>query len=686
MRTGVFLCTCGRTIDIDFKKLGKSIGADFVEIHDLLCQETAKTTECFKRNKLDRALVACTSRRQVFEELGQHLQFVNLREHCGWVHDRKEATEKAGLLINAALRYPPSVRKTVVEVGNDVLITGELSSALKIALYLSKAGGCVHVLSAKTSSIEEVFQVIPCGVKLHKGKLKSIEGRIGAFSVNITGNPIDAEKCISCGKCLEACPVRAIRSYQAFTVCEECNSCGKCIDICPVQAIDFNDDTLTIKAGQVLAIGGFSEVAGHQVQSKKGIYVTKAGKNTTETLGLALPSTMRIMANIGSIEQDRLLAVALDGCAAGKSGIAGCKLCESVCEHGAITRIGDKIKFDEISCIGCGACASICPLSLPGMKDDIYSKMEYLLSKSHLSPGILMFTCGGCMPLLDAAGRNKIKYHAVLPLFVPHIAGISEAHILRAFDLGADGVILLGCGKCIQGNEEALRLAGLMLKEFGLDTRLKVIIGDDGIESFVKSAASFSSNLTPGPLRKHELVALKNTSKRRIMLDLLSGFAARTGITPSTIIEDAEFPFASISINSKCTVCGACTSMCPAGALKRENGIIRFIYGYCIACGLCEKACPEEALKMRRVLDLAKLIEAGPETVFESELMTCALCRKPYMTTAAFDRIAGSLITNIRDDIQPQEQVELIRSQIELLKFCEECRPSRAIQKMGLFS
>lgn len=685
MKTGVFLCTCDRTIDIDFKKLSKGISADYVEIHDLLCRDMAKIADCFKRYELDRALVACTFRRQAFEMSEPDILFVNLREHCGWVHDRKEATEKAGVLINTALHFPQTKRKTIVEVGNDLIVMGELSAALHIAQYLLKAGGCVHVLSAKTSSTEEDIQ-IPCEVRLHTGKLKSIEGRIGAFSVNIIRNPIDTERCISCGKCLEVCPVHAIRSYPAFTVGKECNSCRKCIDVCPAQAVDFNRDTISIKAGQILAIGGFDEVAGHQIQIKKGIYVTRAGKDTAETLSLALPAAMQITANMGSIEQDRLLAVALDGCAAGKSEIAGCRLCESVCEHGAITRAGDKIKFDEISCMGCGACASICPLSLPGMEDNIYSKMEYLITGSRLSPKILMFTCDGRMPLLDATGRRKIKYPAVLPLFVRCIRGISEAHILRAFDLGADGVILLGCRECSHRSEDIPKLAGLILKEFGLDARLKVIAGNDDTEHFVKSITAFSASLTRILLKKHIPMILKNTSKRHVMLDLLSGLAARTGIIPSTIIEDAEYPFASISINSKCTVCGACTSMCPAGALKRENGSIKFIYRYCIACGLCEKACPEEALKIQRVLDLERLIDTSPETIFESELMICASCRKPYMTAAAFDRIASSLITNVKDDIQPHEQVELIKSQVELLKFCEECRPSRAIQKAGLFS
>ncbi len=87
---------------------------------------------------------------------------------------------------------------------------------------------------------------------------------------------------------------------------------------------------------------------------------------------------------------------------------------------------------------------------------------------------------------------------------------------------------------------------------------------------------------------------------------------------------------------------------------------------------------------MHRLLDLSRLIDIAKSTLFESRMMACAACKKPYITEAAFDRIADSLIVNVRDDIKAEKQVELVRSQVELLKYCEECRPIQAI-KAGLF-
>ncbi|MDO8726929.1 MAG: 4Fe-4S binding protein [Candidatus Methanoperedens sp.] len=382
----------------------------------------------------------------------------------------------------------------------------------------------------------------------------------------------------------------------------------------------------------------------------------------------------------------------LKGCASGKSGFMGCTLCESACRHDAITRSWDNIIFDEISCTGCGACASACPLSLFRMEEDIYSKMYSLLEPFNPVPEktahkILMFMCEHSRHLLDAKRSKKIKYPAVLSLFVPDLAGISETHILRAFDLGADGVIMFGCDECTgQFSKVTSGLAGQILDEFNLGDRISIIKNNKNTKSLVSSIESFTEHITPSPLRKFEPVVLKNTSNRQILIELISSLAAKTGIVPHTVIENALLPFADISISSSCTVCDACTSMCTAGALVRDEGSITYRYGNCIACGLCEQACPEKALTMKRVLDMEKLIDNAPSTIYMSELQVCTSCRKPYMTRAAFDRISCSFIENVRDDIGPKEQIELIKNQTELLMYCENCRPARAILRMEVLS
>ena len=50
----------------------------------------------------------------------------------------------------------------------------------------------------------------------------------------------------------------------------------------------------------------------------------------------------------------------------------------------------------------------------------------------------------------------------------------------------------------------------------------------------------------------------------------------------------------------KCTFCGACVTVCPAGAFSYEPGTmaVRFNNKKCVACGLCIKACPFRAMEL----------------------------------------------------------------------------------------
>ncbi len=55
--------------------------------------------------------------------------------------------------------------------------------------------------------------------------------------------------------------------------------------------------------------------------------------------------------------------------------------------------------------------------------------------------------------------------------------------------------------------------------------------------------------------------------------------------------------------NDKCTHCGACTAVCPTGALsiQRPEMIVVFDQSKCSVCELCVPACPPRVMKIRLV-------------------------------------------------------------------------------------
>ena len=50
---------------------------------------------------------------------------------------------------------------------------------------------------------------------------------------------VDIQKCRSCARCVDICPVDAIKMEENVAVVDEneCISCGACVDECPVEAI-----------------------------------------------------------------------------------------------------------------------------------------------------------------------------------------------------------------------------------------------------------------------------------------------------------------------------------------------------------------------------------------------------------------------------------------------------------------
>lgn len=50
----------------------------------------------------------------------------------------------------------------------------------------------------------------------------------------------------------------------------------------------------------------------------------------------------------------------------------------------------------------------------------------------------------------------------------------------------------------------------------------------------------------------------------------------------------------------KCTSCGACVTVCPAGAFSFDQGtmVVTFNNAKCVVCGMCIKACPPRAMEL----------------------------------------------------------------------------------------
>jgi len=71
-------------------------------------------------------------------------------------------------------------------------------------------------------------------------------------------------------------------------------------------------------------------------------------------------------------------------------------------------------------------------------------------------------------------------------------------------------------------------------------------------------------------------------------------YLTKTGVIIQALSQDVT------RNEERCTHCGACITICPAGAFELEPSTRQVIFynEKCLACGLCIKACPPRAMEV----------------------------------------------------------------------------------------
>jgi F420-non-reducing hydrogenase iron-sulfur subunit len=128
-------------------------------------------------------------------------------------------------------------------------------------------------------------------------------------------------------------------------------------------------------------------------------------------------------------------------------------------------------------------------------------------------PNIIGFLCNWCSYTgADLAGVSRIKSAPNVRVIRTMCSGrVDPAFILKAFQLGADGVIVMGChlGDCHyqEGNFKTIRripFLKILIKEFGIDPRrlrLEWVSASEG-DRFAEVVNGFTEEIRAlGPLK-----------------------------------------------------------------------------------------------------------------------------------------------------------------------------------------
>lgn len=187
-----------------------------------------------------------------------------------------------------------------------------------------------------------------------------------------------------------------------------------------------------------------------------------------------------------------------------------CGLCVISCPYNAISINSEKITVDKFKCKACGMCASVCPTNAIEMNintsEKILKTIE-IFSKFNKKPKIIAFCCQSCgYAAADDAGLKKLLYQPnVFIISVPCTGRVDTEFIVKSFEVGFDGVMIIGCRKdsCryIDGIEKLKKRVGLLKKILGPKLSRRIIVmGLNGVEGqlFAEISKKFYNLLEEG--------------------------------------------------------------------------------------------------------------------------------------------------------------------------------------------
>jgi coenzyme F420-reducing hydrogenase delta subunit/NAD-dependent dihydropyrimidine dehydrogenase PreA subunit len=327
------------------------------------------------------------------------LEFVNIREQCAWAHreDPKAATAKAMALISAAVAKNQTAAGKLLEYKppeRSALILGSGRAAQTCRELLYAQGIAVHDMPEPPACIRRVNG---CYSVLQNGEQRAAAGIVLA--------PCDPAESETIGRGFGDAPYRPRGRFHHKKL--ETTRPG----------VYYCDPALD------------SSVVGAAAAARVSAWLGQCSKPAESHVAVVSPHRCR-----------------------------ACNTCIEICEFGAPRLTGTEPNrfawIDPLLCQGCGSCAAQCPsgaISAGCATDTQLEKMLDVMgdrgSGIDQKQIVLVFTCNwNPYSGMETAGVERLSYSArVYPIRVMCLGRLSPGIILKAFERGAYGVLLLGC-------------------------------------------------------------------------------------------------------------------------------------------------------------------------------------------------------------------------------------------------
>ena len=626
------VCDCEGTMPLDARALARALegGAEPVVHHQLCRQQIASAGNAAATGEA--LLIACTQEAPLFAETlaeAGELSFVNIRERAGWSAEGGQAMPKiAALLAEAALAVAPSTSLTLHSEGR-CLIVGIDDVALDAAHQLAPRLQVTLLLTGRP----EVSPPSSVTFPILGGGITAAVGHLGAFLVTVDGLGAAA---VSSRDRLRFLPVQGEGRLEA-------------------------DLIVDLRGGQPLFAAPGKRDGYLRADPRDPAAVQRA---LFEAVGL-----------VGEFEKPRYVAFDAAICAHSRSGRTGCTRCLDLCPTGAIVPAGDHVAIDPYVCAGCGSCAAICPTGAVSYAapapNALLERLRALLST--------YLAAGGDAPVLlvheERHGGELIAAMArfgrglparVLPFAVSEIAQLGLEFLTAAIAYGADNTYVLAPPAKrdeLAGLETNIGYARAVLDGLGYGAARLELVEEDDPDRLEAALYDVPRRPTVEP------GAFLPLGGKRALLRATLDHLHRAAPTPVELIALPDgAPFGTLEVDVEgCTLCLACVSACPTGALldNPEQPMLRFLEDACVQCGLCQSTCPEKVIKLQPRLSFAASARS-PRLVKEEGPALCLRCGKPFGTQSTIERIVAQLAGR-----NPLFQTP---AQIERIRMCDDCR------------
>ena len=633
-RKTILICSCEDTMRLDTAAVRRGCHNSGIAEFRQLCRAELDHF-CDAARATGSLIVGCTQEATLFADKAEGrsgpMEFVNLRETAGWSTEGTKAGSKMAALLAAASEPAPAFPFVTLSSEGIILIYGRDEVAVEAGRLLAEHLDVTVMMMRAAQLTPPATTSFP----IVQGTIRNAKGYLGAFELTV--DDYAPPRPSSRGAVVFEAPRNGLTSH-----CDIVLDLSGATPLFP--AHDLRDGYLRADPRDQAAM---------------------------------LRAVLKARDLVGSFDKPKYVNFTAELCVHSRSGLTGCHRCLDLCPTGAITPDGNHIKINAEVCAGCGQCAAACPTgaatyALPP-SDALLHKLRALLltyrDAGGSNPVVLMHDNQHGGALIDALARHGDGLPAnVLPLAVNEVTQVGLEAVAASFAYGAAGIRFLLRAKPrhdTSGLSQTMAMADAIVSGLGFSGRRVATVETDDPDAFGKALCA----LEPMPAVGRP-ATFKTVGKRRDLLRLALHELHDVAPAPTDVIALPKgAPLGGIHVNVEgCTLCLACVSACPTGALRDDpdRPVLKFVEDACVQCGLCQSTCPEKVITLKPQIDF-RAARAPARIIKEEEPALCIRCNKPFGVKSTVEKIATKL--EGRHWMYPAGDKRL-----DVVRMCADCR------------